>query len=347
MDIQVPSVSINDMIEGEYTIIDVRTPKEFDEFHIPGAFNLPIFSNEQRVQIGTAYKQKGPETAKEMGLEFVSKKLPNLFTAIKQHDERFDRPIAIHCWRGGMRSRSLVTVMNALGVSCCQLDGGIRSFRRRIVEDLENFKETLPPFIVLEGHTGTRKTDMLLELKRNDYPILDLEGLAGHRGSVFGGIGLVQKSQKQFECDLWRELSSLQNEPYILIEAESKRIGRVSLPECILNRKQTGRRIHVSYPFQKRVRTLCKTYEPEKHHSEIESAVDRLKKRVDPELNEQLQQALGDGDYEQVVSILLESYYDPKYSFSEKQYGTPVEYIQMEHFRDGVIELKQILSKIS
>ncbi|HEX7065588.1 MAG TPA: tRNA 2-selenouridine(34) synthase MnmH [Bacillales bacterium] len=347
MAFQVPSVTIEELLDSASPVVDVRTPKEFAEFRIPGAVNLPIFSNEERVQVGTTYTQEDPNSAKHLGLELVSGKLPELFQQIKALYEEKGERVIIHCWRGGMRSRTIVALMNSLGVPCCQLEGGIRSFRRLIVQELDVFAETAPRFIVIEGLTGTRKTDILEHLRQEGYPVLDLEGMAGHRGSAFGAIGLTQNSQKQFENLLWQRLHDLKNAPYILIEAESKRIGNVILPDFVLERKWSGARIHMSYPFQKRVKSLHEEYEPEKNEQEFRAAVARVEKRIDARIRKELDEAMEKRDYFQVISILLESYYDPRYRFSADQYDTPVVEIQMEHFQEGVDQVKRAIEELS
>lgn len=347
MEFHVPAVSIEEVLGGDYPVVDVRTPKEFAEFRIPGTINVPIFSDDERVRVGTTYKQVGQDAAKELGLRLVSTKLPILFEQIKELHEKSGKSVVIHCWRGGMRSRTVASLMNALGIPCCQLDGGIRSFRRLIVEELRDFAETLPSFIVLEGLTGTRKTDILESLEKDGYPTLDLEGMAGHRGSTFGAIGLTQNSQKQFESHLWQRLRVLKNEPYLIIEAESRRVGNVILPDFILKRKQEGTRIHVTYPFRKRVKSLYRDYEPKQHESEIKDAVSRIEKRIDARVREDLKQALEESDYFQVISMLLEYYYDPMYRHSANQYETPVIDVNMENFTDGVLQVKQAIATIS
>lgn len=347
MDHHVPSVTIEEVLSGHHPIIDVRTPNEFAEFHIPNAVNVPIFSNDERAEVGTAYTQESPDTAKQLGVDIVSRKLPGLYKMMKEIDEENDERIVVHCWRGGMRSRTIVSLMNALEIPCCQLEGGIRSFRRLVVRDLETFAQTAPDFIILEGFTGTRKTDILLNLQREGYPVLDLEGMAGHRGSAFGAIGLKQNSQKQFECNLWQRLHELKGAPYILIEAESKRIGDVILPDFILDRKRTGKRIHVTYPFHKRIETLCRTYEPHAHKKELRDAVSRIEKRIDTQAREDLHKALAREDYPRFAAILLEYYYDPRYRHSENLYNTTAVRVNMKHFHEGLQDIKQAIKQIS
>lgn len=346
MEYQVPSITIEELIEQEDPIIDVRTPKEFAEFHIPGAVNVPIFTNEERAEVGTLYTQKGPDYAKDRGIDFVSGKLTQLYRTVKDVHRDHNGKVVVHCWRGGMRSRTVVSLMQSLGIPCIQLEGGIRSFRKRIMNDLDTFAEMAPDFIVLEGLTGTRKTDILLQLQQEGYPVLDLEGMAGHRGSAFGAIGLRQSSQKEFECKLWQRLRALKDAPYMMIEGESRRIGNVILPDFILERKQSGRRIHLTYPFQKRIQSLCEDYRPDQHEQEIKDAIARVEKRINSEARDELNEAAAEKDYHRVVSILLEYYYDPRYRHSHDQYDTSVMQVNMEDFNEGVSKVKQMIESL-
>lgn len=346
MDFHVPGITIEELLETDAPVVDVRTPKEFAEFRIPRAVNFPIFSNEERQQVGTTYTQVNQDAAKELGLKLVADKLPHLFREIKKLHEQSAANVILHCWRGGMRSRTIASLMNSLGIPCVQLEGGIRSFRKLIVAELEEFAETAPPFIVLEGLTGTRKTDVLRQLEREGYPVLDLEGMAGHRGSAFGAIGLTQNSQKQFERYLWERLRALKDVPYLIIEAESKRIGNVILPEFVLARKQSGTRIHMTYPFQKRVKSIYEDYQPEQHEEEFRAAVHRVEKRIDTRVRKDLGLAMEERDYFRVIAILLEYYYDPRYRHSSDQYDTPTIQVNMEHFEEGVDKVKQVLERL-
>lgn len=347
MAFQIPTVSIEEVLKGDCPVVDVRTPKEFAEFHIPGTVNLPIFTNEERVRVGTTYKQVGQDEAKELGLQFVSPKLADLYQQMKAMHEKEGKNVIIHCWRGGMRSGTIASLMNALGIPCSQLDGGIRSYRRLIMNGLELLGETLPPFIVLQGLTGTRKTDILNALEKEGYPTLDLEGMAGHRGSAFGAIGLTQNSQKQFESMLWQRLNELRDARYLIIEAESKRIGNVILPDFILKGKKAGRRIHMHYPYQKRIKSLLKDYQPEKHEREFRESVARIEKRIDAKVRNEVHQAMDKQDFFEAIGMLLEHYYDPMYQHAAGKYETPVIDVNMEDFHEGIIKVKQAIEQFS
>lgn len=318
---ELKQIEINDLLESQkkVALIDVRSPGEFEEFHIPGAENLPLFTNEERAEVGTLYKQKGPETAKARGLEIVSPKLPELYRRVKALSETSDETV-IYCWRGGMRSRSLAMFMTMMGTPCLQLKGGIRSYRKLIVAELERYAALRKPFIVIRGYTGSQKTDILQALMKKGYPVLDLEGLAGHRGSIFGSVGLSPKSQKAFDRDLWRRLKELDDAPYYIIEGESKRIGRVVLPDFIMKGKETGVHFFIEYPFEKRVRAIYEAYDPEKNFTQLSEAYVRLRKYLDGRLAAELDEAFSTRDWERVIRLLLENYYDPRYRHKHKEY---------------------------
>jgi tRNA 2-selenouridine synthase len=335
------------VLRGDHPVVDVRTPKEFEEFRIPGAINLPLFSNEERVKVGTTYTRQSKEAAKELGIHLISDKLPRIYRLFREIFEQDGKSIYVHCWRGGMRSLSIVSFMNSLGVPCAQVDGGIRSFRTRIVSDLERFSENAPSFIVLEGLTGTRKTDILEYLEKDGYPVINLEAMAGHRGSAFGAIGMSRNSQKQFECLLWQRLNALKDASSFIIEAESKRIGNILLPDFIMKGKQAGSRIRLNYPFQKRVKALHDEYQPQNHNDEVQRAILRIKKRLRPEVRNELEEVTASKNYFKLISILLEHYYDPMYRFSSKQYDTSVNEIIMETLEEGIEKVKHAINELS
>src|SRR5690606_12633367 len=182
----------------------------------PGSVNIPLFDDEERAVIGTLYKQVSFEAAKQKGLEVVSAKLPQFIRQIAA----IPGPKAVFCWRGGMRSKTTATLLSLMDIRVARLQGGFRSFRRWVVDYLEHYKLEAEA-IVINGYTGSGKTKLLKQLEQMGLPVVDLEGMAGHRGSVFGQVGLTPNNQKTFESLLALRLKELTNSPYILIEAES------------------------------------------------------------------------------------------------------------------------------
>ncbi|WLD95256.1 tRNA 2-selenouridine(34) synthase MnmH [Alkalihalobacillus sp. AL-G] len=342
----VPIVSLQSCNLNDYHLIDVRSPGEFEEFHIDEAYNLPIFTNMERAEVGTTYKQIGKEEAKELGLSIVSPKLSDMFKELNTLNEKDQKPYLIYCARGGMRSKSVATVMKMMGLSCFQLEGGIRSYRKQIVNSLDYFSGLHKPFIVLEGLTGTRKTDYLEILQEEGYPVLNLEQMAGHRGSIFGQVGIEGRSQKEFEQALVHRLQQLEKTPYYIIESESKRIGRVRVPDWILNGKDQGHRIHITYPFEDRVDYICEVYQPECYREEIGQAVTKLRKRLKPEVAETVMEAFERNDYKEIVRQLLKYYYDPRYDHAAQSYRSSVTELSIEHFETGLSEIKTIIEQM-
>lgn len=347
MHVSMPTISITDALKEEAIYIDVRSPGEYTEFHIPDAVNIPLFSNEERAQIGTIYKQIGQESAIQLGVQIFSKKLPDFYKVFKRiQSENKHKKIIVYCWRGGMRSGTVVSFLGAIKVPLIQLEGGIRSYRKLIQAELESFAKIKKPYIVLEGNTGTHKTDILLALQEENYPVIDLEGLAGHRGSTFGGIGLQPKTQKQFERDLWLRLSELKDAQYYLIEAESKRVGRIIIPDFILEGKDKGTRIHIDSPIESRIKAICETYRFADYHEEFVKAVEIIKKRMNPDLYMQIMESLNNRQYEWFVKLLLEEYYDPKYNFAADQYETPIRYVTINGVKEGLEIIKEEIDSI-
>ncbi|MGM7701279.1 tRNA 2-selenouridine(34) synthase MnmH [Pseudalkalibacillus sp. Hm43] len=336
-------VSVESVEWNDFHIIDVRSPSEFREFHINGAINVPIFSNEERAKVGTMYKQVGKEEAKMLGLSIVSPKLVEMVSRLKDIHHSIEKPILVYCARGGMRSSSFATVMSLMGLPCYQLQGGIRAYRQKIVSGLRFYHQNQVPFVVLEGLTGSRKTDILERLSIEGYPVLNLEEMAGHRGSIFGQVGTEAQSQKAFDRNLYDRLSDIGETDYYLIESESKRIGKVIIPDWILSGKAYGKRIHIHYPFEKRVQAICATYKPEDHHDHLGEALQRLKKRMKPELFHDLMNDFQKHQYENVVRVLLEHYYDPRYQFTADQYVTSPTHVHMEDLGEGLAKVREIL----
>jgi len=304
-------------------IIDIRSPIEFADGAIPGAINVPLFSNEEREIIGTIYKQEGQAAAKWKAMEFVSPRIPALLQTIKSYHT--DGELVIHCWRGGMRSKAVVTFLEFAGIYAWRLEGGYKAYRHYILEQIP----TMIPekAIVLHGMTGVGKTEVLKILKNNGFPILDLEEMAGHRGSIFGTIGLSDgHNQKTFDSLLFKGLQEIYGSQYFLVEAESKRIGKAVQPEELMSVKFNGLNIYIHTPLEQRVKQLVAEYvRPYKHEpwyeEKITLGIEKVLKRVkDPNIRKRLIDSLDDKNYREMILILLEHYYDPRYDHARHDY---------------------------
>ncbi|MGG4047651.1 MULTISPECIES: tRNA 2-selenouridine(34) synthase MnmH [Paenibacillus] len=302
--------------KNEITVIDVRSPSEYAESTIPGSINIPFFNDEERAEIGTLYKQVSTQAAKERGLEIVSAKLPSF---VKQFAE-IQGNKAVFCWRGGMRSRTTATVLSLMGIHVHRLEGGYRTYRKWVVDTLQSM-DFAPDVYVIHGNTGTGKTLILRELQEKGYPVVDLEGMAGHRGSIFGEIGLKSSNQKTFDALLVESLIRYQDSPYILLEAESKRIGKVVLPEFLVQKKELGRHIVLEAPVELRVKHILDDYRPWEYPAESLLAFSKIKSRIHTPIAQEIEFSMQQGNYGAAVRLLLEYYYDPRYAHTTEAYG--------------------------
>ena len=232
--------------------VDVRAPIEYNEDHIPGAINLPIFDDEERKEVGILYKSLGKDEAIKRGVEIGGKRIVDI---IKSLTDIKDKTIIIYCARGGMRSASVASIINSLGIRAYKIKNGYKSFRKNVLEYLST-KIITPKIFILQGLTGSGKTEILRFLNNS----IDLEAMAGHRSSVFGGIGLKQNTQKFFETSLWHRLEELKNEKFIIFEGESKKIGNLHIPENIFTQMREGLMISIEAPIRRRIDIIKNEY---------------------------------------------------------------------------------------
>jgi len=294
-------------------IIDVRTPAEFQDDHIPGAINAPVLSNEERVLIGTMYAQESPFKATRLGAALVARHIAEyLETCFADRPQNW-RPL-IYCWRGGKRSGSMTTWFNLIGWRARQLDGGYKVWRRHVIDTLETRPAGLQ-FIVLTGPTGSGKTRLLQALGRAGAQILDLEGLACHRGSLLGGLpDRPQPSQRGFESALLGAIEALDPARPVFVEAESRRIGQLSLPDRLLATMHAGRCVRVQATLSQRIAFLLQDYAHLfQAPGEFKAALDRL---IGLHSRQTIQDwhALIDADRRaELFEALVRDHYDPAY----------------------------------
>ncbi|MDC3413279.1 tRNA 2-selenouridine(34) synthase MnmH [Aquibacillus sp. 3ASR75-11] len=339
-------ITIDDLFtmqqDKDFSVIDVRSPSEYEEATIPGSINIPVFNDKERAEVGTLYKQESPEAAKERGLQIFSAKLPHFIKEFQElHGER-----AVFCWRGGMRSKTAATVVDLIGMDVFRLKGGIRSYREWVVQTLESY-ELKQNAYVLNGYSGTGKTVILQMLSDEGYPVLDLEGMANHRGSIFGQIGRKPNNQKRFESLLVHDLLRIEQSPYVLLEGESKRIGKVVLPEFLYKEKEQGIQLFLELPIDERVTNILDDYHPWDHHQECLDAFQIIKKRIHTPIAKEIEQNLKDGKYRSAVTLLLQYYYDPLYEHSAKQYRSDrVITIKAKDTIDAKAKIQQIVGQL-
>ncbi|MFC2949532.1 tRNA 2-selenouridine(34) synthase MnmH [Virgibacillus sediminis] len=333
----IQDISIDELLalkdKGELTIIDVRSPSEYKDATIPGSLNIPFFSDEERAEVGTLYKQVSQQAAKERGLEIVSAKLPAFvseFSSIRGKK-------AVFCWRGGMRSRTSATVLDLMGIKALRLEGGYRSYRNRVVEELGRM-ELRQEALVLNGYTGTGKTAILHRLREEGFPVIDLEGLSNHRGSIFGQIGREPYNQKTFDSLLLEDLQRLQSSPTLLFEGESKRIGKVMVPDFLMEKKEQGTQLFIEMPMEERVMHILDDYQPWEHQQECLEAFSRIKKRIHTPIAKQIEKDLQAENYSSAVKLLLAYYYDPLYEQSTGRYPDSQKIILQVNNIDEAVE---------
>ena len=288
-------------------VIDVRTPLEFAHAHIPDAHNLPIFSNDERVQVGTTYKQKSREAAILLGFDLTGPKWSGF---IKQALKIAPgKKILIHCWRGGMRSGAMAWALNLYGFEVFLLEGGYKRYRNWV---LDQFKETYS-ILILGGMTGSGKTKTLNRLKDHSQQVIDLEDLAQHQGSSYGSMGqLIQPGQEQFENLLARELNKIDKNTPLWLEDESLSIGRCFIPNPIFHQMRQAPVMKIIVPFQERVDFLVKEYGVLDRDFLVESTV-RIGKRLGPEQTRDAILAIRENRMDDFIKIVL-VYYDKTYA---------------------------------
>lgn len=315
-------ITVEELLElqrkGEVSLIDVRSPSEYEESTIPGSVNIPLFDDAERAEVGTLYKQESVDAAKDKGLELVSRKLPGFVRAI---GETPGSRKAVFCWRGGMRSRTSATLASLMGLRMLRLTGGFRAYRKWVVDTLASFRE-LPPCYVINGYTGSGKTELLARLEERGYPVLNLEQMAGHRGSIFGHIGKAPNNQKSFESLLVHELLRWREAPYLVMEAESKRVGKVVLPDFLVKAKEEGTAIFVDIPVEERVANIIGDYKPQLHKEDCLRSFERIEKRMHTPVAADVRAALLGNRFAEAVRLLLLHYYDPRYQYATEQYET-------------------------
>ena len=300
-------------------IIDVRTPAEFAEDHIPGSLNCPVLDNEQRIEVGTLYKQHSPFEAKKIGAAYVAENIAQHLRKSFHDRPKSWKPLIV-CWRGGQRSGSMTLILRRVGWDAQQLQGGYKDYRKQVVDQLAELPRRLH-FNVICGATGSGKSRILQALARSGEQVLDLEELACHKGSVLGVLpDSAQPSQKMFETRLLAELLRFDPARPVYAEAESRKIGTIHLPDAVLETLRAGVCINVEADFEARVEFLLRDYDY------FLTAPDWLNSRLDGLISLQSRETIkrwqgyvGEGQWRPLVSELLELHYDPLYRRSQNR----------------------------
>jgi len=327
-------------------IIDVRTPAEFAEDHIPGAINCPVMSDEERVRVGTLYKQVSPFEARKVGAAIAARNIArHLDEQFARHPKSW-RPL-VYCWRGGQRSGSMAIILAQIGWAAHQLEGGYKAYRHQVLADLATLPQQFR-FRVISGPTGSGKSRLLAALAAQGAQVLDLEGLAAHRGSVLGRLpDVTQPSQKRFDSLLDVALQAFDPTRPVFVEAESKKIGFVSLPDALYGRMHDSECLQLEVPLAARVEFLKRDYDF--YLSEPERLVTQLGFLRNVHGKAQLEawaaMARG-GDFDALVGELLTSHYDPLYLRSQgKHYTQAVQPLTVPALDDAT--LQQVASQLA
>lgn len=307
------------------TVIDVRSPAEFAEDHVPGAINCPVLDNEERIRVGTLYKQDSPFAARKIGAALVARNIArHLDEQLSQFPKSW-KPL-IYCWRGGQRSGAFTHILREIGWSARRLEGGYKSWRHHVLVNLE----TLPrqfDFRVVAGPTGSGKSRLLEALAARGAQVLHLEELAAHKGSVLGNLpDVAQPSQKMFETRLYSALAGLQPERPVFVEAESRRIGALRLPDALNTAIHDAPCLRIEASLPARVEFLLKDYAYLCAPGHLREQLERLKEVQGKERILHWQTLAGIGEYRALVVELLRDHYDPLYARSQQRNLAQLEY---------------------
>ncbi|MSQ60688.1 MAG: tRNA 2-selenouridine(34) synthase MnmH [Betaproteobacteria bacterium] len=297
-------------------IIDVRTPSEFALDHVPGAINCPVLRDEERVRVGTLYKQESSFTAKKVGAALVARNVAIHLETMFQDKPRDWRPL-VYCWRGGKRSGAMTHILREVGWDARQLDGGYKAYRRHIVEEIPQLILGLR-FRVICGLTGSGKSRLLRALDAAGEQVLDLEALAAHKGSVLGSDPLnEQPAQKMFESKIWHALRHFSSARLVYVESESKKVGNLRVPETLVQAMWASECVWVETGLEHRVSLLKQEYEHFiKDPEALAGKLLCLRGLHGAELIGHWCTQARAGNFDALVAELLERHYDPAYTKS-------------------------------
>ena len=334
---ELESITLPHPLEEFSSIVDVRTPLEFEEDHLPGALNLPVLNDEQRVEVGTLYKND-PFSARILGARYISLNAANHLPHLEKIWDRKHQPL-LYCWRGGLRSRSFTQILRSIGWRARLLEGGYKCYRKFVVADLKSqLTQSEPSFHVLAGLTGTGKTRLLLHLQQQGAQILDLEGLANHRGSLLGNLG-PQPSQKLFENSLQQALTGFSLTKPVFVEAESNRIGCRSLPAPLWQKLATATVTEVQLPLPSRAQLLLDDY-PRflEDPADLCQLLDKLRPLRGHEQVDRWHTLIANESWSEFLESILRDHYDLCYRSAGSEnsnYQKPSKFLEIPDHQDA------------
>jgi tRNA 2-selenouridine synthase len=294
-------------------IIDVRSESEFAEDHVPGAINCPVLNDAERIEIGTLHKQASAFEARRRGAALVARNIASHLEQRFSARSRQWRPL-VYCWRGGQRSGAMATIMARIGWQVSQLEGGYRSYRRAVIDELTTLSVQFDLRVIC-GTTGSGKSRLLQHLAALGAQVLDLEALACHRGSVLGGLPLQpQPSQKMFESRIWWTLHGFDPARPVFVESESRKVGDLRVPDELIGAMRASACVQLELALAERVRLLREEYlHFERDHAALFTQLDCLTALHGRERIESWKQLAKAGQWEELVERLLVEHYDPAY----------------------------------
>ena len=307
-------ISILEFLElsKEHPVFDVRSPGEYNYGHIPIAHSLPLFTDEERAIVGTAYKQGSREAAVNKGIEFFGPKMKSIANEAKSKNK--ENVFLVHCWRGGMRSASVAWLLELYGHKVYLLKGGYKAYRKIVLEKFEEERELL----ILGGKTGSGKTLILQKLERMGEQIIDLEKLAHHKGSSFGALGeTLQPTQEMFENELFFQLQSMDNYKRLWVEDESNLIGNRVIPKPLYVKMKTAKIFFLDLPFDIRVQHIIRQY-GKFPKEDLKKSIERITKRLGGLSTKKALQAIDAGNLKDAFQLCLE-YYDKTYDYGKSK----------------------------
>lgn len=318
-------------------VIDVRSPAEYAEDHIPGAISLPVLDNDERARVGTIYTQESPFRARRIGAALVAHNAAyHLETALADKPRGY-RPL-VYCWRGGQRSGAFALILRQVGWQAETVEGGYRSYRKLVQAAL--YDAPWPaPLVVLDGNTGTAKTALLTLVADQGVQVIDLEGLANHRGSLFGAMAGGQPAQKGFETRLAMAAQALDPARPVLVEGESSKIGEVNLPPGLWQAMKSAPRLVIEAPLHARAAYLARAY------ADLTADAHRLRdtvqalSRLHPKDRIEEWLALADThQFEALAAGLMEHHYDPRYERQRSRFDDlPSHTVALDSLDDGAL----------
>ena len=297
---------------GFDTIIDVRSPAEYDDDHIPGAISLPVLDNDERARVGTIYKQVNPFTARKIGGALVARNAARHIEGPLADKPGGWRPL-VYCWRGGQRSGSFATILAQIGWRTELIAGGYKAYRSLVVQTCYD-TPIAAPVVLLDGNTGSAKTELLHLLAARGVQVIDLEGMANHRGSLFGSMPGGQPSQKAFESRLAVALAALDPARPVVIEAESSKVGNRALPPPLWKAMCTAPRLRIAAPRAARARYLARAYaDLTADPVQLARVIDLLRPLHPAEVIHRWHTLAAAADFEHLADELMARHYDPRY----------------------------------